>query len=86
MERMHEERMKLLAYGPSASDSILPDVPHYKQLYIWGSKKGFECINTTPMALAELRAALTPGNYKTHSIIYTQGIANIIMEQSSSDV
>ena len=71
MERMNEDRDKLLAYGPTTRDSILPDAPQYKQLYIWGSKKNFECINTTPMALAELRAALAPGNHKTHSITYT---------------
>ena len=68
MERMHEERRKLLIYGPSSGDSILADVQAIQQLYVWGTKKNFESINTTSMALGELRAAVTPGNHNTYAI------------------
>lgn len=56
MQSTPEDRARLLAFGPQG-DLLMEDDENVTQLYLWGSKKGNEQVNTEMLALGFIRGA-----------------------------
>ena len=60
IERASDAQVQMMKFAPSSRLEAQPDCT--QRMYVWGSKRGHEHINTEPMAFGCLRALTAPGS------------------------